>query len=68
MTLTDDQFSHLEGQYWDGYQIRFNELRREQADVFDELAIETTTECRRAGIRRMAEAVAEMLEQTEVAA
>lgn len=67
MTFTDAQFEYLEGQYWDGYQLRLNELRREQADVFDELAIETTIECRRAGIRRMAEALVEMIEREEAA-
>ena len=60
MTFTDTQLDYLEGQYWDGYQVRQNELSREQDDVFDELSVEATTECRRAGIRRMAEAVAEM--------
>lgn len=56
--MTEEQYKHLEDQYWDAYIIRLRELELEQADTFDETSEETTRKCRRAGIRRMADDLA----------
>ncbi len=60
--LTEQQYSELEADYWDAYQIERARLEYDEADMFDELSAATTRICRRAGIRRLVDELRAMEE------